>query len=336
MEWSDCVSKLQRYLENSPLIVLGSGASTDYGLPSMGDLTPKIMESDTVKLDPKYGDFCKAAESDIGLEGAIDKVALQPKTLQEIRNVVWDAVNKSDLLYFDQHPMEPPKALVALIKKVIDPTPNKAVIVTTNYDRLAEYAVDGVGATAVTGFEGELIKKLELPTEPLNKRRLRARERVVDIWKVHGSLDWFRASDGAEEAIVSFPLTRFIPDGFQPLIVPPGKNKYSSTHNEPYRTIISEADKAFMHAESFFCVGYGFNDDHIQPKLLEQISNGKPIVILAKKVTPACRAHIIEAGISKYLIFENVDDKYTKVYGNGWENKYKGQYWSLDNFLEIW
>ena len=237
------------------------------------------------------------------------------------------------MLYFEQHPIDPPKALVELIKKVLAPTPNKAAIVTTNYDRLAEYAADGVGATTVTGFEGSLIKKLELPSTSLKTKRIRARERVVDVWKVHGSLDWFVAPDGT---IASFPLARTIPENFQPLIVPPGKDKYSSTHDEPYRTIIAEADNAFVQAGAYLCVGYGFNDEHIQPKLLAQITNGKPIVVLARTMTQACKKHIVEAGISKYLIFEFFDPTHTKVYGNGWEEIYEGQYWLLDNFMKIW
>ena len=223
--------------------------------------------------------------------------------------------------------------MAELIRKVLAPTPNKAAIVTTNYDRLTEYAADGVGATTVTGFEGSLIKKLELPSIPLKTKRTRARERIVDIWKVHGSLDWFVAPDGT---IVAFPLTQTIPNDFQPLIVPPGKEKYSSTHDEPYRTIIAEADKAFVQAGAYLCVGYGFNDEHIQPKLLAQISKGKPIVILARTMTQACKKHIVEAGINKYLIFECSDSTHTKVYGNGWEETYEGQYWLLDNFMNIW
>ena len=332
MEWSGCMSLLQGYLENSPLIVLGSGASAPYELPSMDGLAEEIRKSDTVISDPNYSAFCTAVNNS-GLEGAIDTVNLLPETLKEIRRVVWETVNEKDLLYFDQHLIDPPKALVELIRKVLAPTPNKVAIVTTNYDRLAEYAADGVGATTVTGFEGSLIKKLELPSTSLKTKRTRARERVVDIWKVHGSLDWFVAPDGK---VVAFPLTRTIPNDFQPLIVPPGKEKYSSTHDEPYRTIIAEADNAFVQAGAYLCVGYGFNDEHIQPKLLAQISKGKPIVILAKTMTPACKKHIVEAGINKYLIFEFSDSTHTKVYGNGWEETYEGQYGLLDNFMNIW
>ena len=42
MELSGCMSLLQGYLENSPLIVLGSGASMPYELPSMSELAEEI------------------------------------------------------------------------------------------------------------------------------------------------------------------------------------------------------------------------------------------------------------------------------------------------------
>lgn len=216
---------------------------------------------------------------------------------------------------------------------MIAPTPNKVVVVTTNYDRLPDYAADGIGASSVTGFEGSYIRKLELPNNSVTTKRVRARERIVEIWKVHGSLDWFIDAKGD---ISSFRLLQEIPTGFSPLIVPPGKDKYSSTHNEPYRSIISEADKAFTTAGAYLCIGYGFNDEHIQPKLLAQIGNGKPIVILARTMTDACKHHIIDAGIRKYLIFERSDDSHTKVYGNGWSESYEGQFWCLDEFLKVW
>ena len=332
MDWNGCINLMQGYLENSPLIVLGSGASMPYGLPSMWNLAEKIKEDIQVQNDPEYKNFCLALDT-YGLEKAIDTVKLSKDTLDYIRKITWETINNCDLKYFDANFAKAPTALLNLFKKVISPTLNKAVVVTTNYDRLPEYAADSIGAATVTGFEGSLIRKLELPTQGIRTRRIRARERVIDIWKVHGSLDWFANSSGD---IVSVPLLRDIPEYFQPLIVPPGKEKYSSTHEEPYRTIISEADNAFIQAGSYICIGYGFNDEHIQPKLLAQIAKGKPIVILAREMTESCKRHIIEAGISKYLIFERADDTHTTVYGNGWEEIYDGQYWQLDEFLKIW
>ena len=332
MDWNGCLSIMQGYLENSPLIVLGSGASMPYGLPSMSNLANCIESNNIVKNDPNYGAFCVSLRSD-GLEKAIDSVSLNEATIKAIRTTTWEEVNRCDLNYLKTNVFSPPESLVKLFGKVIAPTPNKVVVVTTNYDRLPDYAADGIGASSVTGFEGSYIRKLELPNNSVTTKRVRARERIVEIWKVHGSLDWFIDAKGD---ISSFRLLQEIPTGFSPLIVPPGKDKYSSTHNEPYRSIISEADKAFTTAGAYLCIGYGFNDEHIQPKLLAQIGNGKPIVILARTMTDACKHHIIDAGIRKYLIFERSDDSHTKVYGNGWSESYEGQFWCLDEFLKVW
>lgn len=332
MDWNGCLSTMQGYLENSPLIVLGSGASMPYGLPSMSSLAECIKSSDIVKDDPNYDVFCESLSSE-GLEKAIDSVSLNEATINAIRTITWENVNSCDLNYLKSNAFSSPESLVKLFEKVIAPTPNKAVVVTTNYDRLPDYAADGIGASSITGFEGTYIKKLELPNSSVITKRVRGRERIVEIWKVHGSLDWFSDAKGE---IFSFPLLQEKPAGFSPLIVPPGKDKYSSTHNEPYRSIISEADKAFTTAGAYLCVGYGFNDEHIQPKLLAQIANGKPIVVLVRTMTDACKHHIIGAGIRKYLIFERSDDSHTKVYGNGWSEIYDGQFWCLDEFLKVW
>ena len=52
MEWSGCMSLLQGYLENSPLIVLGSGASMPYELPSMSELAEEIKSPLLLALIP--------------------------------------------------------------------------------------------------------------------------------------------------------------------------------------------------------------------------------------------------------------------------------------------
>ena len=152
MDWNGCLSTMQGYLENSPLIVLGSGASVPYGLPSMGDLAERIKLNDVVKADPNYIAFCASLGAD-GLEKAIDSVSLNEATMKAIRTTTWESVNESDLNFLKSNSFSPPESLIKLFEKVIAPTPNKAVVVTTNYDRLSDYAADGIGASSVTGFE---------------------------------------------------------------------------------------------------------------------------------------------------------------------------------------
>lgn len=333
MELNGCISLMQTYLQNCPLIVLGSGASMAYGLPSMRSLATEICKNHSSIDDEGFDNFCNLLDTGWDLERALDASILKEETQTFIREIVWKHINKCDLEFFEKGKMDVNFAIAKLFTKVIQPTPNKVSVVTTNYDRIAEYAADMINATIVTGFEGSLIRKLELPSQSTFAKRIRARERTVDIWKVHGSLDWFLSED---DQIRSYPLSIKIPLYHSPMIVPPGKDKYSKTHNEPYRTIIAQADAAFLKAGSYLCVGYGFNDEHIQPKLLNEIKKGKFIVVLAKKMSEACKKHLVDAGMKKYIIFESAEDGKTAAYGNGWHEVYDGELWNLNEFMKIW
>ena len=191
MDYNGCISIIQGYLENSPLVILGSGSSLKYGLPSMKQLATEISNPAYNIVDPAFDDFCLKLDSQ-GLEMALDSSNLLPETQDRIREIVWQTVNRSDLLWLEKLKTENIEfAVVDLLKKVIQPAQNTATVVTTNYDRIAEYAADLIGATAITGFEGTLIRKLEIEDRRIHVKRIRARERFISIWKVHGSLDWF-------------------------------------------------------------------------------------------------------------------------------------------------
>jgi hypothetical protein len=334
MDYGDCLRQLQKFLENSPLIILGSGSSAAYGLPLMDELSNEIKRHSN-KFDPKeYASLCKNLSS-MNLEEALDKTVLSETASDMLRRIVWKYINKKDLEFLKKLSQDKSNfALADLLKIIIQPTPNVTTVVTTNYDRLAEYAADLIGATTITGFEGGLIRKMELPNTTLQQKRMRSRERVVNVWKVHGSLDWFSKEDGS---IVSFPLSTEIPINHNPLIIAPSKKKYALAHNDPYRNIITQADFAFSRAGSFLCIGYGFNDEHIQPKLIEEIRDGKPIVALCQTATEACKQNVMSAKVKKFAIIESSSAGKTLVSGNGYSNVYDGNFWKLSDFITtIW
>ena len=337
MELNGCVSQMQSFLADTPLVVLGSGMSASFGLPTMQALAKEICNHQKeFSGDEAIKDFFANIESGIDLETALGLDAqMDPSDKNLIRKIVWEYINGEDRRYYDrllQNQFDG-FSLVPLFKKLLEPTPHVIDIVTTNYDRLAEYASDFVKANTVTGYEGTYYKTMEFPDSQTVLKRIRARERTINIWKVHGSLDWFLAPSGVQCAL---PWQEIIPVSFYPNIVPPGHDKYQITHFDPYRIVMQQADNAIDKARCYLILGYGFNDEHIQPKLLAQINKGKPVVILVKKMTDACKKYIVDANVKKYLVFEQIDDAHTKVYGNGWTNEYEGQYWRLDEFIKIW
>ena len=335
MDYADCLRRIQEYLEDSPLIVLGSGASASFGLPLMSDIRNEILSHHPVFSDKRYFVLLNNLQT-MGLEEAIDQSDLPNDLGGRIREFVWDYINRHDIQLFKKLTADKTDfAMAELLQRVLMPTPNATTVITTNYDRVAEYAADIIGASIVTGFEGSLIRKMEFPNTRARNTRIRARERTVLILKVHGSLDWFRNANGD---IVSYPMTSEIPPGHDPLIIPPGKDKYSATHNDPFRGVMFQADEAFRQAGSFICVGYGFNDEHVQPRLIEQIHVGKPIVALCYEATDACRRNVMSSSVKKYVVIERQDGDKTAVTSSAVTGKtevYDANFWELSNFMKI-
>lgn len=330
MNVDELIILLQRLLENNPLVVLGSGASIDYGLPSMADLAKEICRHS--HHDVAFADLCAKLASGMDLESAINDCSLPDDVFCFVQNIVWDCVCSSDYQYFTV--IDHNNATIQLVKKLLRPSGNKCTIVTTNYDRIVEYAVDIAGATIVTGFEGSLIKKFETVAPNKKIERVRARNKTVELWKVHGSLDWFTSTTNE---VLSYPLSKEILTGHRPLIIPPGNEKMRLSHNEPYRTTIAEADKSIIKAGAYLCVGYGFNDEHIQSKIIDEIQKGKPIVVLARTMTCRCRELIVNnSNVQKYLILEKNPSGDTLATYHGGSLSVPGNLWQLSEFLEKW
>ncbi|KAF5037187.1 hypothetical protein DSECCO2_567260 [anaerobic digester metagenome] len=157
----------------------------------------------------------------------------------------------------------------------------------------------------------------------------------VNIWKVHGSLDWFKADDETDRRL---PFRSTIPVNYKPLIVTPGLSKYYETQLEPFRTIFTEADNEIEKATSYLCIGYGFNDIHVQPKLITQIKSGKPIIVISKELTPKTKQSIIDGGCKHYILIEEANGKNTRIISSALKSDLIFQdvnYWSLSEYLKL-
>lgn len=338
MDLNDCITKVQLLLEKNPLVILGSGASAAYGLPTMGNLAQKLIEhrDDFSQSDEAVIDFFTNISAGIDLETAMGMAyQLSAEDKKKIKMIVWDTINKSEKSFFINGLKNNFSgfSLVSLIQKIVAPTPHKADIITTNYDRLAEYAADLAGVSIVTGFEGSYIKKIEMPGNGLFSKRIKARERAVSIWKVHGSLDWFLSPSGQQCAIVG---CSDVPTDYSPNIVAPGNDKYQVTHHDPYRSVMAQADNAIINAQCFLAIGYGFNDEHIQPKIIEEIKKGKPIVVVTKSATQACKDVLTQNHIQNYIIIDESDDRKTHIVTKDCEETYEEDFWSLQGFINKW
>ena len=148
----------QRCLKSPPVIVLGSGASIPFGLPSMSDLAQWLMESNPEGMIGQHEnriwkDFTDALEEENDLESALGKVRMNEELSNHVIKHTWTRVEEADAKVFDRvirnRKLLP---LSRLYRHLFDSTHRTLSVVTTNYDRLAEYAADLENFCHYTGF----------------------------------------------------------------------------------------------------------------------------------------------------------------------------------------
>lgn len=165
-------------------------------------------------------------------------------------------------------------------------------IVTTNYDRLVEIAVEEAGIGADTMFVGRFAGSLNERESKLSFcRNVTYRKPNVTyhykpralICKPHGSLDWYLRGD--KPVCYAGDLS----DATR-LIITPGKNKFRNGYESPFDHHRAKANDAIDRASRFLFLGYGFNDDHLETHLSPAIKGGKPTLMLARTLTPNAAA----------------------------------------------
>jgi hypothetical protein len=334
----DGIARLaQACFYKNPVIILGSGASLPHGLPSMGQLQAHL----DVNFEAEAGEQAAwQSVKDSLTAGSHLEQAMAGKTLPEslvskLVKETWKFINVHDRdVYLKTIQGIEPFPSGRLFDQLFSSSNMEVNVVTTNYDRVVEYACGSVGLIYSMGFspgylqyrEGADVFKIYKGNRPV---------RLVRIWKVHGSLDWFEREDGD---LVAAPLFELPEEVLKPLIVTPGISKYERTHDEPFRTVIQNADRCLENAEGYLCVGFGFRDSHIEPKLVERCRrNNIPITVLSRTLTDEARTFLEKKAGAAYLAFEKFNDG-TKVYTSenpeGVEIPGKN-YWSLTGYLQL-
>ncbi|WP_455296567.1 SIR2 family protein [Brucella pituitosa] len=336
----DEISKAaQACFQGCPTIVLGSGASMPHGIPSMKDLSIYLSNNIEVEGEAENDAWLlvkSALANGDHLEAALEGKTLPPTLLSKIVGLTWRCVNEKDMLLLDAAIADNGGfALGRLLASMFSSTRNEIHVVTTNYDRVTEFACNSRNVLFQTGFAPGYIQKWE-STGRLKFTHAAKPSRVVKIWKVHGSLDWFQTADERTIGLPVFELPSA--EHYTPLIVTPGLNKYEKTYEDPFRTTINGADAALKSAAAFLCIGFGFRDQHIHPKIIERCrERNVPTVVLARTLTDEAKDFLKNKAGTNYLGIERSGGG-SRVFSPDYPDGIKvtgPDLWSLDGFNNL-
>lgn len=326
MEPEEIFRLVQRSVADVPLLLIGSGSSAPFGLPSMDELGHHLIDtlSPTYRTNSSWDQFEENITNGQDLESALTNIVLSPEIIDDIRKETWNLVSSKDLqLYYKIVFQETKIPLARLLKKFYQTHPQCVNVITTNYDRVIEYACDTAQIPISTGFKGHYLKHY---TGEFNFRN------KVNLVKVHGSLDFFK---DAHDATFSLPIQQKIPTGLKPEIITPGISKYQAVLKGTARQLLNESDALIRQALSFLCIGYGFNDEQIQENIITSIRSGKPIVVVTKTISDKA-AHLLANNSLNYISIQcGVDHGTTEFCINREVTVVKGTYWTIDGLLQI-
>lgn len=354
-------AELQNIPREKVLLVVGTGASMAldrrFGMEALSDeLLKKVGK--LVKINGEAENQWKKVEAKlkngIDLENALKHTNdefLKKMIVQIAGNFVakLDKESKNKILEEDKD-----LPLGLFLQKLVDRLPeyNSVLdIVTPNYDLLIEHTCDKLKIPYITGFWGGITKhenweeaerQMAYNTYiPRGRKKIKVerKKKHIRLYKVHGSLNWFNKGEekfednslAYDELKDSSPIER--------LIITPGDSKYQKAFRETFDPI-AKANDAVKGGGAFIFIGYGFNDDHIQKKIKEEITANKKTGIIITKELTANAEILLEQSDNLWAVYHDSkkhgkeNENNTLIYNKTYKSplKINRALWKIDHF----
>lgn len=173
---------------------------------------------------------------------------------------------------------------------------------TTNYDLCFETAAGKQGIVVLDGFSftqprfydprffGYDIVRRPRTGEDLGNYL----EGVIQLYKLHGSVNWARSSDGKSITTKEKPT----PD--EACLIYPAKGKYQQSYIQPHLELVAQYLSSLREPNTCLIVtGFGFNDDHLSEPILSAVKTNPHLRLI---VADCCAEdwNNVEAGASPY------------------------------------
>jgi hypothetical protein len=180
----------------------------------------------------------------------------------------------------DLQPQAPHKDFLNKVtaRKPSDP---RVQLFSTNYDLLFEKAANESGFVVIDGFSFTQPRKFSgryFDYDIVNREKTRIKQeesfvsKVFHLYKLHGSLNWFKNDVGNIEQQ---------DNPAKPLIIYPASEKYESSYEQPYFEMMSRFQQALRKENTLLMViGFGFQDKHIQNVINEAVEQNPSFQLL--------------------------------------------------------
>lgn len=285
--------KLSDYLRSvltTPNLLVLAGSGTSLGKvkgPSMPDLWNKattlkgfaevktaVRQPDEDQWIENFLSRCQAAKDFLAETESKKVTDFLTACEKAILTACTDFVNSADL--------EGHKTFLRRMARRRSKAPRLRLF-TTNYDRCFEESASRLGMSVIDGFSFSMPRRYDPRFFGYDIIR-RAKgtdeandfvEGVIQIFKLHGSVDWDRTADGI--------VQKDRPE--VPCLIYPSNSKYQQSYTQPHLEAMTQFQAALREPNTcLVTIGFGFNDDHLSSPILAALESNPSFKLLAVDV----------------------------------------------------
>lgn len=329
---------IQDFFQEDTVTIIGSGLSLAEGIPGMQELANELQAqipsllTDSIDLT-LWNQISTELTAGTGLEKTLHIHKPSPAIEENIRKITAHFIGSREAVVFRDVIQGKRVLRFSEYLKYFNIRNNGLTVVTTNYDRLIEYACEYRNIRIDTLFVGNYVAHLS----PFKSKYMfccgitkgKSNQRVifapkVTVLKPHGCLSWHLIGD------IPYSIPNYSLDDC--LIITPGLNKYKEGYSDPFDTHRGRANLAIDQAQRYIIIGYGFGDDHLETHLVQQLKNRKPALILTHSLSDKATALVKECKNITAICSQNVTD--SKVVTANEELTFTGiNLWDLHEML---
>lgn len=341
MDIDEIKKEIQIFFDADTLTIVGSGLSVAEGIPGMSGLAkelktklPEMLKDlDDVKLWGKIEPLL----STLGLEGALQEYMPSHNLEEYIRKITAEFIMRKEEKVISEVVSRNKILKIESYLKCFNIYDNGLQIITTNYDRLIEYAceinnikVDNMFVGKyIAGFEPQNSKNQFIKCIRKNRKTpvIEYNKRVI-LYKPHGCLSW--------HMINGIPYSMPYSKNTDSLIITPGLNKYKAGYSSPFDIQRERENESIDNSSRYVAIGYGFNDEHLETHLLIQLKKGKKILIVTYALSDRAKK-IIDDYSNVYACYsgneKGIEGTYVKIKKDKTFIKGK-QLWNIEKLVE--
>jgi len=293
------VQELEKSFHSENVVLLtGSGTSIGYGGSTMAGLWKAVKKDGELAKIRKWDDLLKLARygnspEEESLEELLSRLHdilnahnTKETTKKYLKKAV-EAIEKRILLecrkivLSNSEPKEQKKtpAHVEFLKKIFKERGDLSrclKVFTLNYDTAFEQAGDEIDAVVIDGFSfshKQKFKSTQFNFDIIQnyKQGIKHHNKVFQLYKLHGSVDWRRNGDGE---IVKDEKTDVA------VLIYPHSSKFKKIFQLPYYGMFANFQNSLLNEKTtLFIIGYGFMDEHINDAISEAIEHNPDLEI---------------------------------------------------------